>query len=149
MSATAKQLEQNERSWSNRALPLIIIANLVGNYSESAGLLPEPVGLLLAYFVVFTIGYWIGPRPPLGFGKFTFRLAVAQGLILLGLWTVPQLLIKVLWWPLAHGLPALAVAIAFYWMPPVYPTQKKPVRFSVWLIGSLAVVGLLVWLQKP
>ena len=146
MSEETRNLQGSSQYSDNRGLVTVVVVTLIAEGMR--GINCFPVGLLLVYVIVFLISYWIGRRPPIPFGRFTLRLVSNLLIVLAGLWAIPELLNKWVWTPLAYALPALGVAIWCYWVPPLYPSQRKRARLWVWLLFSIVLAVLYGWAMK-
>ena len=146
MAETNEQPKKTDPSWDGRTIATIAIATgLAQIITRNIDWLPFPLGLMLAYLVVLLVGYWIGRRPPVNFGRFALTVVGYLLLLTAGIWAVPELLSKLIWRQLAFGGSILAFGILAYWLPPLYPNvgQKKQPALWVWVICVTIVA--VVW----
>ena len=148
MSEEPKQLPSDSQAFDNRLIFTVIICTLMAEALRGIKWLPYPIGLSLVYYLVFLIGYWIGRKPDLTFGRFVRRLTAYLLIFVAGLWAIPELLTRLVWRPAAYAAPVMAMSILAYWMRPLYPVQRKRGRFSIWLLCSIALAILYGWAMR-
>jgi len=145
MSEQATQLQSDSRAFDGRLILIIVVCTLVAEFLRGVKWLPFPIGLSLVYYFALLIGYWIGRRPTLTFTQFALRLTGYLIVVVTGLWAIPTILTRWVWKPIAFGVPVLLIGVWAYWMPPLYPTERKRGRFSLWLLCCIAFAVFYGW----
>jgi hypothetical protein len=137
------ELEENhEREFGWLRLTLTIFAaTIVGNILQDLAGLPYWLGLLLGYFLAYTIDYWIPPRPSKSFLFWELNVLCFLFGIAMCLRFIPALLDLFLWTPLAYGIPSFLFLLAIYWTPPLYPPKRQD-SFTGWLLFCLVFASV-------
>jgi len=148
MSEAAPPIQTSNQAFDGRLITIIVICTLVAEALRNVKWLPAPIALGFVYYAALMVGYWIRPRPALSFGSFTLRLATYLVILVAAIWAVPHLLVKVLWKPIAYGLPMLVGLASAYWLRPLYPGRYKSGRLWVWLVFSFVLAIFYGWAMR-
>jgi hypothetical protein len=143
---TNLELEQNYRAWQIRTTVSSVFCIFATEIAKGIGWVSNISAFFLIFLVVLLLGYWIPPRPPIRYRYFLIKSVGYLAIVYLGMLTAPELLSRVIWTPLAYGLPALATFLAALLLPPLHPRKRTtPVWLRVILSIAMALVfGLVV-----
>ena len=143
---------QHQEKTDNRVLSrgtwVVVACTLAGNALDKGGYIGFPFGLILAYSIALPIEYWFLPRPRVGYGRFLVTVASYMLIFLAGFWALPRLLEKWLWRPLAYAVPVLILGISTYWLPRLYPAERKRERFWLWSLCVIAFAIFYGWAER-
>lgn len=124
--------------YGSRVLAQGLIATLLFRPLMKLGLATAPA-LMLSYLLVYLVGYWIGPRPAVGYKQFSLRVLIWLSFLLAGLWAIPDFLSRWLWKPIPYAIFAFATVLLMHKLPPVYEQQNRIVERT----GVLVVIALV------
>ena len=104
-----------------------------------------PTSLLIAGFIVYSITYWIPPRPAVSFWVFALGLAYFFAGASLAIWYIPDSVAhKIPFW-IACGLSVFTFSVSLYgvfsWSPAF---RKQQISFKNWLLRSFIAMILIV-----
>lgn len=137
---------QKSYKWSWKSSGLIILLNFAAQALHDGSRLTAFESYVAVYGVFTIFGYWVGERPKQSFLSWTLKVIGIWLNCYVGLVTVPASLHGILSEPLAYGLPAFLVALAFYWVPPLKATHaNRAPEFWHWLLGAAAAAVFWGW----
>ena len=99
---------------------------------------------VLLYCLTTVLSYWDTPQPREGFLRWTLKVVGLFLNFFFALVSVPQSLLGLLPDSLAFALPAFAIFIIFYWVPPLIQNRKTPPLWQ-WLLWSAAFAAFWGW----
>ena len=145
MAEDSAKYEHKLRADSPRQILGILFCFVFAKVAKDAGGIPYPPAFVLGAGVVYSIDYWISPKPPVGFLVWLFKVWLFMAYLVFGIWLVPIMLSKVIWRPLAFGIPAFLVGLSLRWIPSIYPIKRDDSWMKTLLLScGLAIVFALI-----
>ena len=114
----------------------------LGRYSARHGWLPVVPATIIALGVLLTATYWFQPQPRVSFSRWVSGLLLTSSVLVAAVWPIPILLSRLIWLPIADGLPVAAAVFLLYLLPTPFRPAARKIGPVEWALFSL-VLGLL------
>ena len=125
-------VDSNEKDKDPRSYArflMIALATSSWGFLSIARIVPYAEAILIGWVVGFVVGYWIPPKPEVGFYRWTGERLVMIGLFYVVGLKMPDLLLRSLNQYVAHGIGFIVFLVAYFaWTR--HPTSTlRPHRF--------------------
>lgn len=130
--------EQRSDDFSTRTYLGIFLSVLTALLIQVSGLFPFIPALALSFWLYSFLQYWLSPKPAVSLITWLWKISAAPALLIIGLWTTPKLLSRLISPALAYGIPTFTTVLLVYWVPKVFPAKKRR-SFIEWVILSAGV----------
>ena len=121
---------EQEKSGGDGSL-MLVFATAVGTGLATMELLPLPEAMLLGYTVSFLIGYWVPPKPTIGYFRWSGERIATIAVFYLLMFKIPPLLALWINVYVAYGIGfLLSIAFIFGWRRHPKSTFRKSVDLT-------------------